>query len=307
MTVTVALPVRDGGPRLGAVLAAVNAQEVDRPVELLVIDSGSTDGSPELARAHGARVVEIPPAEFSHGGTRNRLMELARGEHVAFLTQDSEPAHRGWLAALLSGFEADRDVALVFGPYRPRAEDSPMVQRELLEFFAGFGGAHVDRGDSGLGPGTFFSSANGAVARWAWERVAFRPVAYAEDQVLARDMLAAGFAKAYVPEAAVLHSHDLPPLRALRRYFDDFRALAEVYGHREPLNPRFVAARIRGDVARDRAFMRAHGLEVQTARSLTHETARAVGRALGANADRLPAWLRSALSHDGRASFAPVR
>ena len=78
-----------------------------------------------------------------------------------------------------------------------------------------------------LGPATYFSSANGAVARWAWERVPFRPLAYAEDQLLARDMLAAGLAKAYVPEAAVMHSHDHPPLRALRRYFDDFRALAE--------------------------------------------------------------------------------
>ena len=44
--------------------------------------------------------------------------------------------------------------------------------------------------------------------------------------MLARDMLAAGLAKAYVPDAAVIHSHDLPPLQAFRRYFDDFRALA---------------------------------------------------------------------------------
>jgi rhamnosyltransferase len=207
----------------------------------------------------------------------------------------------------MRGFELADDVGLVFGPYRPRPGDSPMVRRELLEFFARFEGPRVDRGDAGLGVATFFSSANGAVARWAWERVPFRPVAYAEDHVLARDMLAAGVAKAYVPGAAVLHSHDLPPLSALRRYFDDFRALAEVYGHREPLSPRAVAARIRGDVAHDRAFMRAEGLEVQTFRSLSHQTARALGRALGSNADRLPARLRSALSHDGRASFEPVR
>lgn len=268
--VTVALPVLDGGPLLGEVLAAVRAQEVDRPVELLVIDSGSSDGSVALARRHGARVVEIPRAEFGHGRTRNRLMELSTGDHVAFLTQDSTPAHARWLAALLAGFAGD--VALVFGPQRPRPDASPMVRRELLELF--------ERIDPG---GPFFSSANGAVARWAWERVPFRDVAYGEDHALARDMRAAGFAKAYAPEAEVLHSHDHPPLRAFKRYFDDFRALSRVNGLREPLTPRYVAARVRNDVAADRAFMRREGLPVQTARSLAHHVARALGRSLGTN------------------------
>jgi rhamnosyltransferase len=181
-----------------------------------------------------------------------------------------------------------------------------MVRRELGEFFARFGGERVDRGSAELGPASFFSSANGAIARWAWERVPLRDVPYAEDQVLARDVLAAGLAKAYVPDAAVVHSHDLPPLRALRRYFDDFRALGEVHGHREPLSARYVAARVRGDVAADRAYMRREGLPVQTWRSLRHQTARALGRSLGANADRLPGPARRALSHDGRATFEAV-
>jgi glycosyltransferase involved in cell wall biosynthesis len=274
--VTVALPVLDGGPLLGEVLAAVNAQELDRPFELLVIDSGSSDGSPALARRHGARVVEIPRDQFGHGRTRNRLMELAQGDHVAFLTQDSRPAHPRWLQALLRGFAIDEDVALVFGPQRPRPDASPMVRRELLEAFARFG-------PEGTDDGPFFSSANGAVARWAWERVPFRDVGYGEDHLLARDVRAAGLAKAYVPEAEVLHSHDLPPLKAFRRYFDDYRALAAVNGLREPLTPRYIAARVRNDVAADRAFMRREGLEVRTARSFAHHVARALGRSLGTN------------------------
>ncbi len=302
--VTVALPVLDGGPLLGEVLAAVGEQQVDREVELLVVDSGSTDGSVALARSHGARVVEIPPAEFSHGGTRNLLMDLAHGEHVVFLTQDSQPAGPGWLAAHLRGFALAGDVALTCGPHLPRAGASPMVRRELQEYFATFGGERVDRAGGG-GPAQFFSSADGGVARWAWERFPFRPVPYAEDQLLARDMLAAGLAKAYLPDAAVLHSHDHPPLRALRRYFDDFRALAEVHGHREPMTPRYIAARVRNDVASDRAFMRREGTEVHTLRSFQHHVARAFGRSLGSNADRLPAWARRTLSLDRRDTFEP--
>jgi len=311
VTVTVALPVLNGGALLGEVLAAVRAQELDREVEIVVIDSGSTDGSREVARAHGARVEEIPRAAFSHGGTRNRLIELSRGEHVAFLTQDSLPAGPGWLEALLGGFALADDVALACGPYLPRPDASPMVRRELLDYFAGFGGPRLDRGPAALGPATYFSSANGAVARWAWERVPFRPLPYAEDQQLARDVFAHGWAKAYVPEAAVLHSHDHPPLRALRRYFDDFRALAEVHGHREPMTPRYMAARVRGDVVADRAFMRRAGmhgaaLQLATARSLSHHGARAAGRSLGSNADRLPAWLRRGLSLQRRGTFERV-
>jgi hypothetical protein len=114
-----------------------------------------------------------------------------------------------------------------------------------------------------------------------------------------------------VPEAAVIHSHDHPPLRALRRYFDDFRALAEVHGHREPMTPRYMAARMRGDVAADRAFMRRAGLhgtalDAATLRSVAHHGARAVGRSLGSNADRLPVWLRRELSLQRRGTFERV-
>jgi rhamnosyltransferase len=295
-TLTVAIPVLNGGPLLGDVLAAVAAQDVAQPVELLVIDSGSTDGSVGLARRYGAHVVEISSEEFSHGGTRNRLMELAHGDHVAFLTQDSVPVDTGWLAALLRGFGLANDVALVFGPHLARPGASPMVLRELQELFVRFGDEHVHRGPPSGGPELFFSSANGAVARAAWERVRFRAVDYAEDHWLARDMLAAGYAKAYVPEAAVYHSHDLEPLQAFRRYFADFRALAEIDGLREPMTPRYIGARVRNDVAADRAFMWREGLEVQTFRSLRHHAARALGRSLGTNADRLPGWVTRALS-----------
>src|SRR3712207_5139543 len=94
--VTVAVPVLNGARYLDEVLAAVSAQRVDREVELLVVDSGSDDGSVEIARRHGATLHQIRREEFSHGGTRNLMMRLARGDHVAFLTQDATPVSDGW-------------------------------------------------------------------------------------------------------------------------------------------------------------------------------------------------------------------
>jgi rhamnosyltransferase len=311
-SVSVAVPVLQGGERFRAVLAAVRAQRVDRPVELVVVDSGSTDGSPQAAREQGARVEEIPPGEFSHGGTRNRLMELSTGDHVAFLTQDAVPADDGWLAALLGGFALADDVALVCGPHRPRPDASPMVRRELDGFFARFGDApRVDRSGGGpppLGPASFFSSVNGAVARWAWERVPFGRVAYAEDQLLAADMLSAGLAKAYVPEAAVVHSHDYRGTGWFRRVFDEFRALHEVHGHREPLSPRFIAARVRNDVLAERAALAAGGVRGAALRrasiaAASYHAQRALGRSLGSNADRLPAAVRGRWSLERRTGF----
>ena len=53
--VTVAIPVLNGARYLDEVLSAVRAQRIDRELEILIVDSGSTDGSLEIARRHGAR------------------------------------------------------------------------------------------------------------------------------------------------------------------------------------------------------------------------------------------------------------
>ena len=252
--VTVAIPVLNGARYLDEVLSAVRAQRVDREVELLIVDSGSTDGSLEIARRHGARIHEIPKSEFSHGGTRNLIMELARGDHVAFLTQDATPASDGWLAALLEGFELADDVAAVFGPHDVRPGSSHMIEAEMERHFANWGGGReidvqrLDRSPTGLAAYraepwrfTFLSSVNCALARWAWEQVPFRDVPYAEDQLLGRELIEAGYAKVFHPDARVLHSHDFPPHRFFRRYFDEFRGLREVLGHREPAGIERVA------------------------------------------------------------------
>jgi glycosyltransferase involved in cell wall biosynthesis len=319
MTISVAIPVRNGGATFPPLLDAIRAQRIDREVEIVVADNASTDGTREEAERRGAVIVEVPEGEFSHGGTRDLLMERSRGEHVAFVTDDVLPIGERWLAELVAGFDDAENVGLVYGPYVPRPDASHMVARELTEFFASLspdGSPRVDRvpgaEDVRPGPVTFYTDANGCVARAAWERVRFRPVRYAEDQLLALDMLRAGFAKVYRPSAAVIHSHDYPLRERFGRFFDEFRALREVYGHVEEAGWPYTPAVVRAGVRGDRAYMRARGargweLDRATLESLAYHGMRTTAAILGTRADRLPAPLRRALSREGRDQFEPLR
>jgi GT2 family glycosyltransferase len=320
-TVTVAIPVRNGGAALEHVLAALAAQSVEH--ELLVCDSGSTDGSVALARAGGARVIEIPAAEFDHGGTRNLLLGAARGEHVALLSQDAEPADRHWLERLLGGFELGGDVGLVYGAYRPRPQASLAVRVELEQWFRSLapdGAPCVERlareertlaAVALVGRRGFFTDANACISRSAWERVRFREIPYAEDRALALDMLRAGYAKAFVPDAAVLHSHDYTVTEQLRRCFDEWRGLLEVYGWREPASPVHLLRQLRGELGRARLELRAEQAPARERRAALVAVARhqllcRAGALLGSRADRLPASVRRRLSLEGRAGFSPL-
>jgi glycosyltransferase involved in cell wall biosynthesis len=319
--VSVAIPVRNGGVLFAGVLDALAAQTVAH--ELVVCDSGSNDGSVARARAHGARVLEIAPERFSHGGTRNLLMDAASGAHVALLTHDSQPADERWLERLLAGFRLASDVAVVFGPYRPRADAPAPVRIELERWFASLspdGSPQVERlGEHErsspaielVGRRGFLTDANACLARAAWQRTPFREVPYAEDRVLAIDMLRAGYAKAYVPHAAVIHSHTYTAGEQLRRCFDEWRGLLEVYGWREPASPAHLLAQLRGELARTREELLEQGVPPRRRRTTLgavarHHVACRAGALLGSRADRLPATARRRLSLEGRAGYTPL-
>jgi len=300
-TVSVVVPVKDGERFLAELLDALASERVD---EVLVIDSGSRDRSLAIAHDAGARVVEIEPAQFGHGRTRNLGVQLAAGELVCFLTQDATPC-AGWLDAYREAFTLEDGVGAAYGPHLPRADTSPMIARELTEFFAAFspdGRPRVQR----AGSSTFLSNVNACYARACWEAVGgFRDVAYAEDQAFGADMLAAGWAKVYHPGAAVLHAHDYGPLEFMRRYFDEYRGLRATTGHIEPLRLRGTLAMVGADMR----WMAERGLAPAerarwTARSLAHHAGRRLAAPAGSRAARLPGSVNRVLSLEGRADGA---
>lgn len=326
-TLTIVIPVLNGGTMLAETLDAIDAQEnrAGVAIELLVVDSGSTDGSAELCERHGARVIRIDKSQFQHGGTRNMAVGEARGEAVALLTQDATPADDGWLDAIVDGFAMADDVALVFGPQLPRPEHSHFVKRELLDHFKIWDRdgepllQRVQAGPEGeaeyrahAGDYTFFSDVNGAVAKWAWEKIPYREVPYAEDQLIGREMIEAGMAKVFHPRMAVIHSHDYPPVKFLKRYFDEYRGMREVVGYKSPFGIRSATRTVLGLTRTDRHYLRGEGvtgreLFTGSLRSLRHHSLRIAGQTLGSRADRLPEGLSRRLSLEGRGGFDPVR
>ena len=300
------MPVKDGARYLAEVLAALAREAVD---EVLVIDSGSRDGSVEIARGAGVEVLEIAPADFGHGRTRNLGAERTSAEIVAFLTQDATPVP-GWRAALLEAFALDPRIGAVFGPHLPRPDTSPMIARELIEFFATFAGdGDAPRVFAADDP-TFLSNVDTAYRRACWEEIRFDDVPYSEDQAFGRALAAhAAWRKAYAPRAGVLHAHDYPPVEFMRRYFDEYRGLRETIGHVERIGARSTVRDVRGLVANDRRWMREQGMPAAavtrwTGRSVVHHTGRKVFSALGSRGSRLPAPVQSVLSLEGRADGA---
>jgi rhamnosyltransferase len=303
--VTVAIPVLDGGEQFVRVLDAIGRQRVDAELEILVSDSGSRDGSPDRAREHGARVIEIERADFGHGVTRNLLLREARGTHVALLTQDAEPADELWLAHLLGGFEQAADVGLVYGGYAARPGASPAVRRELERWFGSLepGVERLDESERELpavalmGRRGFFTDANAAIAAAAWERVPFREIVYAEDRAIALDMLRAGYAKVYEPRAVVLHSHEYAGRRRFQRAFDESAGLREVYGWREPATPGRLLSQLRGELG---ALRREGAGPRALAVAASNQLIRYAGAVLGSRAGALPAGMQRRCSLEGR-------
>ncbi len=304
--VSVVIPVKDGERYLEELLQALARERAD---EVLVIDSGSRDRSLEIARAAGVELLRIEPAEFGHGRTRNLGAERTSGELICFLTQDATPVP-GWLEAYREAFALGERVGAAYGPHLPRDDTSPMIARELSQFFAGFATGGVPVLQRGGDP-TFLSNVNACYARACWEEIRFREVPYSEDQAFGGDLLAAGWAKVYHPAAAVLHAHDYGAVEFMRRYFDEYRGLRESTGHVEPFAPLGAARHVAGAVAADRRWMALRG-EMSaaeqarwTARSAVHHGGRRVFSALGSRAEQVPAPLRRRLSLEGRDDRPP--
>jgi len=236
--VSVVIPTKDAGPRFAETLRAIRRQDMGEPVDILVVDSGSTDGTVELSRGLGAQVISIAPEEFGHGRTRNLAISRCTGEYVALTVQDAIPADDQWLPALVEVLDAHRDAAGAYSRHVPRPESGARSRQAVRHWTEslGDGGVQQIRDPAEFARLPFgerqrrctFSNVSSLIRRSVWAACPFRQIEYGEDLAWAYDVMLAGHSIVYAPSSAIVHSHDRSTWYEFRRAYVEGRVVGEV-------------------------------------------------------------------------------
>lgn len=212
MTVGVVIRTLNESEHIGRCLQTLADQHAPHTLDVLVLDSGSTDDTLALARAGGARVHEMAPEDFDYSKSLNLGIELVEGELILILSAHAIPTDLDWVGHMTAPFEdpnvvgvASRQVPWPGAPFREahRLAETFPEQRRVFR----------------TGEDPLFSNAASCVRRSAWVDEPFTLPA-AEDIDWGRRMVAAGHEIVYEPAAVVYHSHDESPRAVARRLID---------------------------------------------------------------------------------------
>ena len=212
--VSVIIRAKNEEQYIGETLAAVQEQKY-RDFEVIVVDSGSRDRTPEIACLHGATLVQMAPEAFTYGAALNLGIGHSLGELLVSLSAHATPETDEWLGSLVSGFR-HATVAGVYGRHIPRGNASFF---ELIGMHLS-GVTSQERRLQNRSPR--FSNTNGAIRRQVWEIAPFNEdLPGAEDIEWARRAQRMGYLIAFEPRGSVYHSHGEPLPKLLRRQFHD--------------------------------------------------------------------------------------
>lgn len=260
---TVFIPTYNGEGYLERLLRAVESQNFEGHFEILIIDSGSTDSTLDIISRHPlVRLVSIPKSEFGHGKTRNQAAQLARGEYVVYLSHDAVPVGASWLENLLLPLRSlafgGNNAHAVFGKHIARTNCAPLMKYGIQEVFAQSGpDSSVTVVDGSVTPARlvtphrmFYSDVCSASTRsFLLTKIPYQDLPYAEDLAFSKDLLAAGYRKAYQPSAVVEHSNDVTLREFGMRTFDEYLGMRRVGETRSAMSCVGAWARIARDVA----------------------------------------------------------
>jgi rhamnosyltransferase len=219
MSASVIIRTLNEARRLPEVLAALAAQQ-ERPHEIVLVDSGSTDRTVAIAEAHGCRILRIAREAFSFGRSLNIGCRAAQGEYLVFLSGHCIPQDGAWLRNLLQPL-ADGRVALAYGRQVGGASSRFSECRIFEKYFPPESRVPQD--------GFFCNNANAALLRRVWQAHPFdEEITGLEDMHLGKQLAAAGLRLGYVAEAPVWHLHDESWGQVRRRYEREALALQHI-------------------------------------------------------------------------------
>lgn len=236
LPVTLVVPTLNGGRRFVQQLECL-ARSEPAPARVVVIDSGSDDGTDRAAERAGCEVVRIDRATFDHGATRQAGAERATTPFVAFLTQDAVPA-QGWLEPLVDAL-ADPGVAGASSRILPYPDSSPCAARTVTSarsarpdaFVARFAAGEFSRMPPERRRAAYVYDDVASCARTSLLREHPLPrTMMGEDVIWAEAMLERGLGIAYASASIVHHAHEYGLRSAFRRYRDDAAFVRRRYG-----------------------------------------------------------------------------
>ncbi len=212
----------DSERTIGEVLEAVSSQSLsDR--EVVIVDSGSTDGTLKIVGRHPHVLVDYSKETFNYGGSLNAGIRAASGEYAVCLSSHCVPLHEDWLAGLVGVMDADGGLAGAWGP----------LVFERRDGRATAGGVEViDLEGFYRQPNRGLQNSNSIIRRGLWEERPFsEEVPTAEDQEWAHHFLKRGYRTALVRRAPALYRIPQGPVRYGRKMSREFLVLNEMFGY----------------------------------------------------------------------------
>lgn len=207
---------------LPALLDAIARQDLrGMTAETVVVDSGSTDGTYEIASERGCRMVRIEKSQFTFGRSLNYGCEAAAGKWLVIISGHCIPVGTNWLHELVAPL-ADGTCSYTYGRQVGLAAVTKFSESQLfLKYFPEKSAIPQD--------GFFCNNANSALAKSVWLENRFdEELTGLEDMELAKRLFQQGHKIGYVAEAAVEHIHDEEWKKIERRYEREALALRNI-------------------------------------------------------------------------------
>ena len=206
---------------IGRLLKGISQQSIYDRTEVILVDSGSTDRTVEIARSYGVKIVNIRPEDFSFGRALNMGCAAANGDYLLFASAHVYPLYTDWLEKMIAPFSNEK-VALVYGR-QVGNEITKYSEHQLFRKWFPAISNHEQRIP-------FCNNANAVVRRELWTDQPYdEALTGLEDLDWATKIQAKGYVIAYEAFAPIVHVHEETPSRIKNRYRREAIALKNIY------------------------------------------------------------------------------
>lgn len=218
--ISIVILTKNPGRRIEEVLVSVFEQKTIDDYEVIIVDSGTTDGSLDIMQRFDVRLSRIEPRDFSHSRTRNYAVTLSRGEYVVMLVQDAVPSDEKWLSELVAPMKEDNNIAGVYSRHIPY-QRAKIMEKSFISFKYPDKAGTKQKKDTLTIKDVFFSNVSSAMRRDLLGRFKFdETLIMSEDQQWAKKIIENGYSIVYNPKSIVYHSHNYTLKTVFKRFFD---------------------------------------------------------------------------------------